>query len=98
MQVDIDLTCIMLLIYLNFSAGINGGYYAGALPVQQAHSTTPHEAPHSAAPSHVPAVPSGGGGPPPQSVAAPVTPVAPPPPQGIPTHAMVIKTSDQDGS
>lgn len=37
--------------------GMNGGYYAagggavaaqtGALPVQQAHSTTPHEVPHS---------------------------------------------------
>ncbi|XP_026473272.1 C-terminal-binding protein [Ctenocephalides felis] len=75
-------------------SGINGGYYAGALPVQQAHSTTPHEAPHSAAPSHVPAVPTGGGGPPPQSVAAPVTPVAPPPPQGIPTHAMPLSAPD----
>lgn len=31
------------------AAGINGGYYAGALPVQQAHSTTPHEVPHSVA-------------------------------------------------
>ncbi|XP_024940281.1 C-terminal-binding protein isoform X2 [Cephus cinctus] len=26
-----------------YPEGINGGYYAGALPVQQAHSTTPHD-------------------------------------------------------
>lgn len=44
-------------------AGINGGYYTGALPVQQAHSTTPHEAPHSvaqtpAAPTPQPAAPA----------------------------------------
>lgn len=34
-----------------YSEGLNGGYYTGAL--QQAHSTTPHEAPHSAG-AHVP--------------------------------------------
>ncbi|XP_055923975.1 C-terminal-binding protein isoform X2 [Eupeodes corollae] len=34
-----------------YSEGLNGGYYAGAL--QQAHSTTPHEAPHSAG-AHAP--------------------------------------------
>lgn len=28
-----------------YKTGLNGGYYAGAL--QQAHSTTPHDAPHS---------------------------------------------------
>lgn len=28
-----------------YETGLNGGYYAGAL--QQAHSTTPHDAPHS---------------------------------------------------
>ncbi|XP_063992342.1 C-terminal-binding protein isoform X3 [Diachasmimorpha longicaudata] len=27
----------------NYSEAINGGYYAGALPMQQAHSTTPHD-------------------------------------------------------
>ncbi|XP_011505167.1 PREDICTED: C-terminal-binding protein isoform X3 [Ceratosolen solmsi marchali] len=27
----------------SYPEGINGGYYAGALPVQQAHSTTPHD-------------------------------------------------------
>ncbi|PSN40255.1 C-terminal-binding protein 1 [Blattella germanica] len=38
-----------------YPEGINGGYYAGALPVQQAHSTTPHDqVPHSVA--------AGGGG------------------------------------
>lgn len=55
-------------------AGINGGYYSGGL--QQAHSTTPLEAPHSAG-SHGP--PSG---PPPPSVAVPpVSAVTAPPPQ-----------------
>ncbi|XP_058467462.1 C-terminal-binding protein isoform X2 [Malaya genurostris] len=65
-------------------AGINGGYYSGGL--QQAHSTTPLEAPHSAG-SHGP--PSG---PPPPSVAAPpVSAVTAPPPQGI-QHSMVSKS------
>lgn len=45
--------------------GLNGGYYSGGL--QQAHSTTPHEAPHSAgAPTSVPP-PSAG---PPPTVSA----------------------------
>ncbi|XP_055616957.1 C-terminal-binding protein isoform X2 [Toxorhynchites rutilus septentrionalis] len=65
-------------------AGINGGYYSGGL--QQAHSTTPLEAPHSAG-SHGP--PSG---PPPPSVAVPpVSAVTAPPPQGI-QHSMVSKS------
>ncbi|ENN75461.1 C-terminal-binding protein isoform X2 [Dendroctonus ponderosae] len=40
-------------------AGVNGGYYpgAGTLPVQQAHSTTTHEAPHTVAPSVPPPAP-----------------------------------------
>lgn len=34
----------------SYADGMNGGYYAGALPVQQAHSTTPHDqVPHSVA-------------------------------------------------
>ncbi|XP_058116763.1 C-terminal-binding protein isoform X2 [Anopheles ziemanni] len=58
-------------------AGINGGYYSGGL--QQAHSTTPLEAPHSAG-SHAP--PSGGGPPPPSvAVVPPVSAVTAPPPQ-----------------
>ncbi|XP_037026835.1 C-terminal-binding protein isoform X2 [Bradysia coprophila] len=65
-------------------AGINGGYYSGAL--QQAHSTTPHEAPHSAgahAPQSVP---------PPQTVQPPpVSVVAAAPPPGIP-HGLVSKS------
>ncbi|XP_047002716.1 C-terminal-binding protein-like [Schistocerca americana] len=33
-----------------YADGMNGGYYTGALPVQQAHSTTPHDqVPHSVA-------------------------------------------------
>lgn len=48
-----------------FVAGINGGYYSGAL--QQAHSTTPHEVPHSAG-THPPS------GPPPPSAAPPPVP------------------------
>lgn len=60
-------------------AGVNGGYYqGGALPVQQAHSTTPHEVPHTVAPS---------------SAAQPQTP-QPQPPAGpvIPPHlvSMII--------
>ena len=30
-----------------YPEGLNGSSYYGQLPVQQAHSTTPHEAPHS---------------------------------------------------
>lgn len=63
---------------------MNGGYYAaaaagnvgattGALPVQQAHSTTPHEVPHSVA-----------GAPPPPQPPAP----APGPPPGL-SHSLV---------
>ncbi|XP_055323270.1 C-terminal-binding protein [Sitodiplosis mosellana] len=48
-----------------YTEGLNGGYYSGGL--QQAHSTTPHEAPHSAgAPTSVPP-PSAG---PPPTVSA----------------------------
>ncbi|XP_021693118.1 C-terminal-binding protein isoform X6 [Aedes aegypti] len=66
-------------------AGINGGYYSSG-GLQQAHSTTPLEAPHSAG-SHGP--PSG---PPPPSVAVPpVSAVTAPPPQGI-QHSMVSKS------
>ncbi|XP_050506495.1 C-terminal-binding protein isoform X6 [Diabrotica virgifera virgifera] len=57
-------------------AGVNGGYYqGGALPVQQAHSTTPHEAPHTVTPS----------------AAAPPTPQPAPPvgPVPVPPHAIV---------
>ena len=65
-------------------AGINGGYYSGAL--QQAHSTTPHEAPHSAG-AHAPQTV-----PPPQAVSAPpVSVVAAAPPPGIP-HGLVSKS------
>lgn len=63
-------------------AGVNGGYYqGGALPVQQAHSTTPHEVPHTVAPS---------------SAAQPQTP-QPPPAAGpvIPPHlvSMIISAA-----
>lgn len=55
-------------------AGVNGGYYQGAaLPVQQAHSTTTHEAPHTVAPSAAPPTPQ------PQPPTGPV----------IPPHALV---------
>ncbi|KAL0276889.1 UNVERIFIED_CONTAM: hypothetical protein PYX00_004357 [Menopon gallinae] len=58
--------------------GINGGYYAGALPVQQAHSTTPHEVvPHS--------VGSGGAGGPPSATAGSVP--------GIP-HTLPLSAPD----
>lgn len=64
--------------------GLNGGYYSAGL--QQAHSTTPHEAPHSAgahAPQSVP---------PPQAVAPPpVSAVSAAPPPGIP-HGLVSKS------
>ena len=39
-----------------YPEGLNGSSYYGSLPVQQAHSTTPHEAPHSVS------VTSGGAG------------------------------------
>ena len=42
-----------------YPEGLNGSSYYGSLPVQQAHSTTPHEAPHSVS------VTSGGPGLPP---------------------------------
>ncbi|KAJ6637950.1 C-terminal-binding protein [Pseudolycoriella hygida] len=68
-------------------AGINGGYYSGAL--QQAHSTTPHEAPHSAA--HAPQ-----SVPPPKAVQPPpVSVVAAAPPPGIP-HGLVSKSPSEE--
>ena len=62
------------------AAGINGGYYSGGL--QQAHSTTPLEAPHSA-----------GHAPPQSAVTAPppVSAVSAAPASGI-QHAMVSKS------
>ncbi|KAJ8686506.1 hypothetical protein QAD02_022300 [Eretmocerus hayati] len=44
----------------SYPEGINGGYYAGALPVQQAHSTTPHDSAPPPPGSH--SVSSGGAG------------------------------------
>ena len=53
-----------------YPEGLNGSSYYGSLPVQQAHSTTPHEAPHSASvtpggpglpPSGAPSTLPGGG-------------------------------------
>lgn len=44
--------CVNKEYFLNagYPEGINGGFYGGAsLPVQQAHSTTTHEVPHSVA-------------------------------------------------
>lgn len=64
--------------------GLNGGYYSGGL--QQAHSTTPHEAPHSAG-AHAPStVPPPQSGPPP-----PVSAISAVQPQGIP-HGLVSKS------
>ncbi|CAG9759476.1 unnamed protein product [Ceutorhynchus assimilis] len=63
-------------------AGVNGGYYqgGGALPVQQAHSTTPHEAPHTVTPSAAPPTPQ------------PAPPVGPP--VQVPPHALPISTPE----
>lgn len=61
-------------------AGVNGGYFhqTGALPVQQAHSTTTHEAPpHAVTPSGAAAAPP---------VPQPAPPVGPVP---VPPHALV---------
>lgn len=70
------------LKYQTYNTGLNGGYYSGGL--QQAHSTTPHEAPHSAgAPTSVPP-PSAG---PPPTVSA----ISAVQPQGIP-HGLVSKS------
>lgn len=63
--------------------GINGGYYSAAL--QQAHSTTPHEAPHSAMPPSVAQS---------QAVALPVSAVTAPP-AGI-GHGLVSKSVSWD--
>lgn len=69
-----------------YTEGINGGYYSGAL--QQAHSTTPHEVPHSAGP-HAP--PSG---PPPSASAPPaVSAVTAAPPPGI-QHGLPLSAPD----
>lgn len=56
-----------------YTEGINGGYYSGAL--QQAHSTTPHEVPHSAGAHAPPTVP------PSQAVSAPPVSAVPQPNQ-----------------
>lgn len=64
------------LFLLVSPAGVNGGYYqGGALPVQQAHSTTPHDASLTVTPS----------------AAAPPTPQPAPPvgPVPVPPHAIV---------
>lgn len=60
--------------------GINGGYYSAAL--QQAHSTTPHEAPHSAMPPSVAQS---------QAIALPVSAVTTAPPAGM-GHGLVSKS------
>ncbi|XP_066582116.1 C-terminal-binding protein isoform X3 [Prorops nasuta] len=44
----------------SYPEGINGGYYAGALPIQQAHSTTPHDSAPPPPGGH--SVVGGGGG------------------------------------
>ncbi|CAK9801018.1 C-terminal-binding protein [Anthophora quadrimaculata] len=44
----------------SYSEGINGGYYSGGLPVQQAHSTTPHDSAPPPPGGH--SVVGGGGG------------------------------------
>ncbi|XP_075223997.1 C-terminal binding protein isoform X3 [Lycorma delicatula] len=80
---------IMAFKQVGAAEGMNGGYYAaaaagnvggttGALPVQQAHSTTPHEVPHSVA-----------GAPPPPQPPAP----APGPPPGL-SHSLPLSTAD----
>ncbi|XP_043460765.1 C-terminal-binding protein isoform X2 [Leptopilina heterotoma] len=46
-----------------YPEGINGGYYAGALPVQQAHSTTPHDSAPPPPGGHSVVGGGGGGGP-----------------------------------
>ncbi|XP_055695380.1 C-terminal-binding protein [Lutzomyia longipalpis] len=68
-----------------YTEGINGGYYSGGL--QQAHSTTPHETPHSAGPHAPPTVPPPQTVPPPPPVAA----VTAAPPTGI-QHGLVSKS------
>lgn len=81
--------CVNKEYFLRSSTGGGGaGYTEGGL--QQAHSTTPLEAPHSAG-SHGP--PSGP--PPPSSAAQAVSAVTAPPPQGIilQQHSMVSKSS-----
>lgn len=44
----------------SYPEGINGGYYSGGLPVQQAHSTTPHDSAPPPPGGH--SVVGGGGG------------------------------------
>lgn len=72
-----------LCIGMTKNLGLNGGYYSAGL--QQAHSTTPHEAPHSVgahAPQSVP----------PSSVTAPpVSAVSAAPPPGLP-HGLSSKS------
>ena len=54
-----------------YPEGLNGSGYYGNLPVQQAHSTTPHDAPHSVS------VTTGGGGLPPPGQGPPQGPTIP---------------------
>lgn len=68
------------------NAGLNGGYYSGGL--QQAHSTTPLEAPHSAGPHVPPSVST------PQS-AVPTAPPAAVPPPTI-QHALLNKSVNDE--
>ncbi|GJQ71635.1 CtBP [Trypoxylus dichotomus] len=68
------------LVDISPAAGVNGGYYqTGSLPVQQAHSTTPHEVPqHTVAPNAAPPTPQ------PQPPTGPV----------IPPHSLPMNTPD----
>ncbi|XP_014203315.1 C-terminal-binding protein isoform X3 [Copidosoma floridanum] len=82
----------------SYPEGINGGYYAGALPVQQAHSTTPHDsAPPPPGGGHSivqgPAAPSPAGGPSPSLRPVSDKVEAGPPPA---VHLGPHMVSDQD--
>lgn len=74
-----------------YTEGLNGGYYSNAA-LQQAHSTTPHDAPHSAGAHAPPSVPTPQSVPPPPvsavSAGVAATTAAPP---GI-QHGIVSKS------
>lgn len=77
--------CVNKEYFMRSSSGA-AGYSEGGLHTQQAHSTTPLEAPHSAGSTH-----ASSGPPQQQSTAAPPAASAVAPPPGIP-HAMVSKS------
>lgn len=63
MKILSEVANLFLTFFSSYPEAINGGYYAGALPIQQAHSTTPHDSAPPPPGSHSAVGVAGSGGP-----------------------------------